>query len=660
MSHRTFAEAEQDLAAALPGYTPRPQQQRAAQAIEQTLETGGQALVEAGTGVGKSFAALIPAIESGQRVIVVTATKALQDQYMEKDLPFLAEHLSTEFTYACLKGKANYVCRDKLATADSANADAIRAELADAEEHSGEIGALATQLTTQDKMAVTITSADCPGRQDCPLAAACFAEIAKDNARKAQIVVVNAALLMTDLIVRKGSRNAEGREFADILDEYDAVIIDEGHELAEIATNSLSTEMRANGIIRLTDEVASFGRQQGEDFTAEADRVRLGAEELWMMLEDLVSEREPQHRMTAAWIVNHGAPFADLVAGLRDLVARLMDFRVVRGGEAASGKKKRLIRRAINAAERLEAVLFSPDSELVRWAELENRGGRTNLLLKASPLSVAPFMAEMLWERKTAVLVSATLSVGGDYSYIAETLGLVDPTFVSVGTPFDYQNQARLFVPDTKVPAPAGKDYNAWQSYANSTTLRMVTEVGGGALLLFTSTRAMKAAYGFMAPELAEQGITCLIQDGSMDNKALAERFKNDTDSVLFGLKSFMVGVDFPGDTLRLVVVDKLPFPVPSDILFAARCDEINRQANDRWASFNRLTIPVMALTLEQAFGRLIRTQADRGVVAILDSRLRTKGYGKRILAALPPAPQVDTPNEAIGFVTEPATQTVA
>lgn len=660
MSQRTFAEAEQDLATTLPGYTPRPQQQRAAQVIEQTLANGGTALVEAGCGVGKSFAALIPAIESGQRVIVVTATKALQDQYMEKDLPFLAEHLDTPFTYACLKGKANYVCRDKLATADSANADAIRAELAEADEHTGEIGALATELTVADKMAVTITSADCPGRQDCPLALTCFAEIAKDNARKAQVVVANAALLMTDLIVRKASRNSEGREFADILDEYDAVIIDEAHELAEIATNSLSTELRANGIIRLTDEVAAFGRQQGENFTAEADRVRLGAEELWLMLDGLVTADNPQHRMTATWIVNHGTPFADLVAGLRDLVARLMDFRVVRGGEAASGKKKRLVRRAVNYIERLEAVLFSSESDLVRWAELETRNGRTTLLLKASPLSVAPFMAEMLWERKTAVLVSATLAVGGDYSYIAETLGLEAPTFVSVGTPFDYQAQARLFVPDSKVPAPAGKDYAGWQSYAHSTTLRMVSEVGGGALLLFTSTKAMKAAYGFMAPELTAQGITCLVQDGSVDNKALAERFKNDENSVLFGLKSFMVGVDFPGQTLRLVVMDKLPFPVPSDILFAARCDEINRKAGDRWASFNQLTIPVMALTLEQAFGRLIRTAADRGAVAILDSRLRTKGYGKRILAALPPAPQSANPNEVISFVTEPATEPVA
>lgn len=659
---RTFAEAEQRLAESLPGYTERPQQQALAAAIEGLLTdptTPRAGLFEAGCGTGKSLGSVIPALlarkvspETGrlvpQRIIVATATKALQEQYANKDVPFLEEHLGVDFTWALLKGRSNYVCPAKMAEVtpmDVPNIEEIRDELEDPA-HSGDFEHLVNQVPDTQRHLLSMSSVECPGKIDCPFAKACFAEKAKAEAKEAQLVITNTAMLMTDLKIQQIS---DGK--VQMLGEYDAVIIDEGHELPEIAASALADQFRRRGLEVLLKGVENFlgEHEAGQGVFKLTEGLRANVETIWDHLESLAKGEQVEIKMSE--IADHVEPYIELVEGLRELEQIVSDTQV-RGGDPIreTTRQRRIARRIISFVDRFTEFLTSDD--LVRWVETEEigrgRARRTIVTLKYSPIEVGPFLNQMLWTKTTAILISATLSVGGDFGYIAETLGLNNPEMLNVGTPFDYAQQARLFVPSKNNPDPS-RDRSAWTSYAQGTTRQLVEAAGGGALLLYTSRKAMKDAYEMLHPVLEMAGFTCLMQGEHGSNKEIAARFTEDTHSVLFALKSFFTGVDFSGETCRLVIIDKLPFPVPSDILFAARAAKVVRRYGD-WADFERLSIPMMTLTLTQGFGRLIRSVNDRGVVAILDPRLSSKGYGKKILRSLPPAPCTSNLDDVAGF----------
>lgn len=648
---RTFAEAEARLAQTLPGYTERPQQQRLARAVETLLADPADprtGLLQAGCGVGKSLGSVIPAVlarkthpETGrvtpQRVVVATATKALQEQYATKDLPFLEEHLGVDFTWALLKGRSNYVCAAKMAEvtpADLPNIEAIREELAQ-EGHTGDFEHLANQVPADSKYLLSMSSAECPGKSDCPFAKECFAERAKEIAKDSQIVITNTAMLMTELKIREISQGK-----VEMLGEYDAVVIDEAHELPEIAASALADQFRRRGIENVIKSAENFiGEQRGDDVVKLVTGLLDSVGTVWDHLEDLAQGEQVEIKMHE--LADHLEPYVELVEGLR-MLEDIVSATQIRVGSPVQEavRQRRVARRVIGMAERLTEFVTSEG--LVRWVESEQigrgRSRRTVVTLKYSPIEVGPFLNAMLFSRVPAVLVSATLSVGGSFEYISDTLGLDDPMTLDVGTPFDYGQQALLFVPDRSQPDPS-KRRSEWLFYAQNTTRDLVRASGGGALLLYTSRKAMQDAYAMLRDTLEMAGYTCLMQGEHGTNKEIAARFSEDTHSVLFALKSFFTGVDFAGETCRLVVIDKLPFPVPCDILFAARAALVDRKYGS-WASFNRLSVPMMTLTLTQGFGRLIRSAADRGVVAILDPRLSSKGYGKKIVASLPPAPR--------------------
>lgn len=658
---RTFAEAEAQLAQTLPGYTERPQQQRLAARIEQVFADPTEPrtlLGEAGCGTGKSIASVVPAVlarkvdeETGkivpQRIIIATATKALQEQYAGKDLPFLQANLGVPFAWALLKGRSNYVCVSKLAeatTADLPNIERIREEL-DTEDHSGDFEHLENQVPEDKKYLLSMSSAECPGKTECPFGKICFAERAKEIAKESQVVITNTAMLMTELKIREIS---DGK--VQMLGEYDGVIIDEAHEVPEIAASALADQFRQRGIENLVTRAQNFlGEQDGRDVTELADELKGSIEAIWSHLARLADGEQVELKMDE--LAAHVEPYIELVEGLRALEQIVSDTQIKTGHPVHETAKQRRLARAINSmVQKLTEFLTSEG--LVRWAETETigkgRNRRSITVLKYSPIEVGPFLNEMLWSRTPAALISATLSVGGDFGYISETLGLHTPETLNVGTPFDYTTQARLFVPAKGNPDPS-RQRSEWLSFAQNTTRDLVRASGGGALLLYTSRKAMRDAYEMLRDTLELAGYTVLMQGEHGTNKEIAKRFSEDTHSVLFALKSFFTGVDFAGETCRLVVIDKLPFPVPSDILFAARAAKVDRQYGD-WASFNRLSIPMMSLTLVQGFGRLIRSVSDRGVVAILDPRLTSKGYGKKILAALPPAPVTHDVDAVAGF----------
>ena len=622
----TFEQAEVNLVASLPGYESRPQQQALAQAVEQSIASKTHLLAEAGTGTGKSLGYLIPAVLSGKRVVVSTATRALQDQVAHKDLPFLVEHLGKPFTFALLKGRSNYLCGNKAEAADPADVPSLSRILAriaqgDPAFH-GERDQLGFEVTDREWMQVAADSDDCQAF-DCHTGiGSCYGREARDRASRAQVIVVNHALYLTDLSL-----------YGAMIGPHDVVIFDEAHEVEDYAGNVFGATFKEGGVRGLVTELRNFGRRTVPDHETEFDTA--GAEALTAMAA-LWEVLEPGTLRQKALLDNADefVNFANSLIGLVEVLTTkgLMD-NAQGDIEQARKKKERLYRRAKNTADRFYQVVGASFDEVVRWVEQEPKGK----VLKYAPIDVSSIMRERLFSGETAhpvtaVLASATLSVNGKFDYIARRLGIDTFDSLDVGTPFDYQAQSVLYIP-TSLPDPS-RDRAAWSNMATLEMMELVKASQGRALILFTSVTEMRQAYETLSARLPYR---CMMQ-GQKANKVLAEEFKADTSSVLFATKSFMTGVDFQGETCSLVIVNKMPFPVPTEPLTEARCEAIKRRGG---SDFSEYTIPVMTLVLKQAFGRLIRHRNDRGVVAILDPRLQTKGYGKGIVRSLPDSPVV-------------------
>lgn len=643
----TFEEAEAVLAESLPGYAPRPQQQNLAQAVEALLSSipaisqGApirHLMAQAGCGVGKSLGALIPMILSGQRIIYATATKALQEQIAGKDLPFLEQYLPVNFTWALLKGKSNYVCHSKLAelTADQLDQDLIeelRTELD--EDHSGDFEHLKAPLPADQQFLLSMSTDECPGRSTCPFGEACFSEKAKEAARRADIVVTNTAMLMVDARVRQDSEGT-----VDILGEYGAVVVDEAHELPEIAQNAMSERLRLRGALNLISQADGFMHSMGgQDVSELVWSMKAAVEEIFEYLESLMAQTtEDVLPLQLGGLEPQLDNFIELIDGFKMLEKAVADVQTM--GSTDRSRQLRLGRKLLNMSNEI-LVFLTTEENMVRWIEAEEtrKRGDKVISLKWSTVDVGPFLRQGLWNRVPVVMVSATLAVRGNFSYMMETMGLYPSSVVSmdVGTPFDFKTQGLLYIPSKDKPNPT-QDKMAWSTYAQTETRDLILKAGGGALLLFTSRKAMQQTFAMLSPQLRRDGLTCLMQGQDGTNKEIARRFSSDTHSVLFALKSFFTGVDFQGETCRLVVIDKLPFAVPTDVMFAARSELINRRAGQD-VSFRRLAIPMMTLTLIQGAGRLIRSVTDRGTVAILDPRLSATSYGKTIVRSLPPMP---------------------
>jgi ATP-dependent DNA helicase DinG len=646
-----FSVVEGAFAAHLPGYEPRKPQQAMASAIEVALADSRSLYVQAGCGTGKSLGGMVPALlqalHQKTRLIVATATKALQEQYANSDIPFLQEHSGIPFTWALVKGRSNYTCQVKLNSDDmehDATAQAVKAELAADEEHSGDREHFGVQIDDLAWRKLSSGSSECPGKSQCPFGEVCYAEKAKKKGNESDLVITNQAMLATDLVIREKTRSENSDGIA-MLGDYGIVLLDEGHEWPEIVANTLGNEFTPRGVPFLLRDALSFVSLHGgngDDENPAAAAMQQRVDECSKIMNQLDELALPLvgEALTQSWFVDHYGPFADLNDLLKSVYLDLRGVKVRNDVDRQQGKLKLLLTRIENTLKVLEELLFSEDHERVRWVDGYKVREEDHWRLKVAPVDVAPFLTKMLWEETPTIVMSATLSAGkdrngnADFGYIKRTSGLEDAGTVDVGTPFDLPKQARMFVPAPTQPSP--KEYGAWSGYAIRTTLELVDAAKGGALLLYTSRKAMEAAHEDLKDRLEDRGLTVLMQGDGRSNKELAKIFKADTHSVLFALKSFFVGVDVPGDACRLVIVDKLPFPVPSDPIFQARALAEERAGR---RSFSTLSIPMMTLSLEQAVGRLIRTKTDKGVVAILDSRLTSTPYGRGIVTALPNFP---------------------
>jgi ATP-dependent DNA helicase DinG len=603
---RAFFGSGGRLAATLPGFEPRDGQAALAQEVADALERGEHLLAEAGTGIGKSLAYLIPALDSGLRVVVATATKALQEQLLTKDVPAASTALGREVDVAVLKGRQNYLCRKSLhglalplfrTAEDAAEYERLQGWIETT--GTGDRAELDFEPRTSLWAEVAVGADRCAGRR-CPFVAACFSEQARARAQEAELVVANHALYFADLSLRAKTGDGAG-----VLPEHDAVIFDEAHRLEESAAAWFGGRVSLGGLRRLLRDVERACREAGRAVPARAlDAIDRCGEELL----DGLDPGRGRRRLTGRDVEAASAPAAALAAALVQLAEALRG-----GGEDLD----QLARRSLAAVDDLGACLAVEDEDSVSWAE---QGA-----LAWAPVDVSDTLREVLWEREVvSVLVSATL----EPRFLRARLGLDEAREVSLPSPYDYREQAILYVPRA-FPEPRSGGYDE----------RLAEEVvslcglsRGRALVLTTSYRQLDELADRAAPRIP---YPVLIQ-GDAPRERLLERFREEVDSVLIATQTFWQGVDVQGESLSLLVIDKLPFAAPGDPLVEARCERIARAEGDWFAEY---ALPSAILQLRQGFGRLIRGHADEGVVAILDPRLRTRGYGRRFLDALPPAP---------------------
>lgn len=627
-----IASALARVTAALPGGgEARPGQVEMAEAVAAAITEGRHLVVQAGTGTGKSLGYLVPALLSGRRVIVATATKALQDQLAGKDLPFLAEHLGVAFEFALLKGRSNYFCWQKAneAAADSTqltlegltgrHIDAVRELIVWAgSSESGDRAELPTEPADGVWGAVSVSSSECPGKAKCPSGDRCFAEAARSRAALADVIVVNLHLY--------GQHIASG---GFVLPEHDVVILDEAHDAEEIFADGLSIEIGGGRFSHLASRLRSV--------IADADEaVDLGG--AGGVLEGALVPFAGQLLRTGP---SSEPSLASALAVAGDRVNKALG--VLRNvpddaGPDVAQRKIRAVQQATGLLSEIHdaAALSGDDTERVAWVESGNRGSS----LWLAPVDVAPTLRSRLFdvpEGPTAILTSATIPPN-----LTERLGMPEhrTDIRDVGSPFDFAQQAMLYCA-TALPDPRNARYEAAM---HEELAALIAAAGGRTLALFTSWRAMKAAHAV----LIGRGLPGrLLMQGELPKPALTRAFSEDETSSLFATMGFWQGIDVPGRALTLVTIDKLPFARPDEPLLVARRERAGP------AAFEKIDLPRAATLLAQGTGRLIRSSTDRGVVAVLDPRLNSAGYRWALVKALPPMRRTRHRSEVEAFLRE-------
>lgn len=651
------------LARALPGYETRDGQLDMAAAVERALGEGRILLCEAGTGTGKTLAYLVPAILSGKRVVVSTATRALQEQIYTRDLPLIRRALGIEPRAALMKGLGNYLCLRRFEEFRR-SAEAMRPGFATSlgtverwrrETELGDVSELAG-IAEDDPIWREITSSsDTRAGAACPHFEGCFVTRMKREAEAAQLVIVNHHLFFADLALR-------GPHPASVIPDYDVVVFDEAHQLEDIATDFFGVRIsaaRIERVLRDAERVLSLAGLSdpllgGQRALGHLVAVRGGAEDLWRLLERELQSGDPRATIERdAW----SGPLQDAWHRLDSALEGLGAFAESSAGrlEDASGGGPRLLelREGLEVARRRSEQLRLDLSSVIDGAPGRitwfDAGGRTRVL-SSSPIDLSGMFRERVFESIfSVVMTSATLTSAGsgadaDFGYVRKRLGIadggLDVSELVVPSPFDFQKNALLYTP-RDLPPPGDSGFVA---AATERIAELVAITDGGAFVLTTSLRSMQALRRGLSERLAPRRV--LVQ-GEAPKGALISAFRAAGNAVLVATMSFWEGVDVPGRALSLVVLEKIPFLVPSDPLVRARTQALEAEGENPFASYH---VPAAAITLKQGFGRLIRTRTDRGIVALLDERVHRRGYGRRLLDALPPARRSESLDDVSRF----------
>ena len=604
----------------LPGYESRPSQIAMAETIAAAIESGRHAVCEAGTGTGKSLSYLIPAIYSGKRVIVSTANKALQDQLVGKDIPFLQQTLPREVSAALVKGRSNYLCLERFGEEDgyqtmagqTVDYRALKAWAATTT--SGDFEEM-DMLPHRELLArVSSTTRTCVGAV-CGHYHECFVEKMRARAEASKLVVCNHALLLADLVVRDMG--------AYLLPDRDVVIIDEAHRLEEAAFSALTVGLSRRDLTELAEH-EGLRRHVGGDkiaaIPALTDRLFRRFELPTGRGRDVISDE-----------LAGGLALAQALAEIAEHLTRHNPYKAAPAPTAESRRYEKLVAWTARLSEDARLVSRVNDRDSVRYVEYRTTARTLEATLKWTPVDVGEPLGEILFRQGPVVCTSATLAVG-DFAYFRRAVGIDEAAEVVAPSPCDYPARCLLYVP-AHLPEFRTAATTEYTAAICREIEALVRASGGRAFLLFTSYRGMDEAYRALRDAL--EGQYTLLKQGELPRGELLRRFRADGSAVLFATKSFWEGVDVVGDALSLVVIDRMPFSVPDDPVVATRVDRLKEDGGD-W--FNDLMLPAAILQLKQGMGRLIRSHRDRGVVAILDSRLARKSYGRRVIAALPPA----------------------
>ena len=602
------------------GYEFRPSQLEMARIVEEAFQRHQHAVIEAGTGTGKTLAYLIPAIRSGRRVVVSTATKSLQEQLFQKDIPFLQKYFAPNLRAALMKGRGNFLCRQKVSQTEG---QPVLKGMEEADWFA-QIRDWSKLTETGDRSELTFLPDDAElwnrmdarrdlcGGQKCPEFQSCFITAMHQRAQQADLIIVNHHLFFADLAIRQD-------DFGSILPEYSAVVFDEAHEIEDVASDYFGRQIssyRFEELARDTESMLRVLRIEAAPLRKHLARLRERARSFF----ETFPEREgrfpfgPAERQS--FLERNREAYDDLCSAIKRGEAEL---------SALSPKPEEVItlaRRAAEARRELCFLLESEEKSYVYWYERRGRG----VFLAATPIDVSQILRERLFERfDTVVLTSATVAVAGRFDYLKQRLGVLPAKEVVLPAEFDFREKALLYIPrslpDVRQPSfPA----SAAQEIASLLEISQ-----GRAFCLFTSYAQMRDVFERVAARVSFP----LLLQGSAPRSILLERFRSTPHAVLFATSSFWQGVDVPGAQLSCVIIDKLPFAVPSDPIVAARVRALQEDGRNAFAEYQ---IPEAVLALKQGFGRLIRTKTDRGILAILDNRIQRMPYGRIFIESLP------------------------
>jgi ATP-dependent DNA helicase DinG len=628
------------LERALSGFRVRREQLRMAERVADALRSRESLVVEAGTGTGKTFAYLVPALLSGKRVLISTGTRTLQDQLFAKDLPLVSAAIGRPSRVALLKGRANYLCRHALARLEDGGEQLGMLE-GDASRARGPNSMLAriqrwARTTRSGDLAevrglsdanpvwpqVTSTRDSCLGLR-CPEISRCHVAIARREALDADIVIVNHHLLLADLALKEDG-------FGDLLGSADAVILDEAHQIPDLATQFFGSLISSRNVENLLQSV------QREITSA---RLAVAAEAVREVQDALLRLRAscPAAVGRHAWTQPHtplGEAAQALAQGLQQLQATLT-------AADAPGPLAQLGERLAELALNLERIAAVEGEEGARTVEVSARGVTLSLM----PFDISERFRSLVTSRSGAwIFTSATLSVGEEFGHFTGRLGLTETATLRIDSPFDHERQSLLYLP-ASMPEPSAPGFVA---AVIDTAVPLIEAAAGGAFILFTSHRALSQAAALLRERWGSEHPFRLFVQGEAPRERLLQEFRADGNAVLLGTASFWEGVDVKGEALRLVVIEKLPFASPEDPLVRARIEHLTVSGGN---AFRDYQLPEAALALKQGAGRLIRSEDDYGVVVICDPRMTARSYGRVFLAALPPMRVTHERGETLRFL---------